>query len=334
MKMRLSAKITVLAAALLSLSFQLMRAQEGESFLRNLQGRDTALVGDRLRYGASLGAVEEGTSFALPDLQAASNDSVTVLSPWKMDTLRLRKARKGRPAEMDLEISLDLTCFEEGTLALPAIPLLRRLPSGETDTLLFEGRSVDVRLMPVDTAGYVPHDLRGQVKYPLTFRETLPYAAGILLLALAVVLICLLVRRRKARREGLGTVESPHIVALRKLEAYRGGKLWAPEKQKQFYSGVTDVLREYMAARYGFGAQEMTTAEIFALLSKTDLQKALYDEMKLLFETSDFVKFAKLTVSDEENAKVLPQAIRFVTETYQEVLDKEAAQAAAGEKEA
>ena len=82
MKMRLSAKITVLAAALLSLSFQLMRAQEGESFLRNLQGRDTALVGDRLRYGASLGAVEEGTSFALPDLQAASNDSVTVLSPW------------------------------------------------------------------------------------------------------------------------------------------------------------------------------------------------------------------------------------------------------------
>ena len=46
------------------------------------------------------------------------------------------------------------------------------------------------------------------------------------------------------------------------------------------------------------------------------------------------MKFAKLTVSDEENAKVLPQAIRFVTETYQEVLDKEAAQAAAGEKEA
>ena len=40
--------------------------------------------------------------------------------------------------------------------------------------------------------------------------------------------------------------------------------------------------------------------------------------MKTLFERADFVKFAKFTATPEENATVLPQAIRFVTSTYQQ----------------
>ena len=43
--------------------------------------------------------------------------------------------------------------------------------------------------------------------------------------------------------------------------------------------------------------------------------------MKSLFERADFVKFAKFTATDEENATVLPQAVHFVTATYeQEIL--------------
>ena len=36
-----------------------------------------------------------------------------------------------------------------------------------------------------------------------------------------------------------------------------------------------------------------------------------------------FVKFAKHTASDEENARALPTAVRFVTSTYQTVLEEE-----------
>ena len=72
-----------------------------------------------------------------------------------------------------------------------------------------------------------------------------------------------------------------------------------------------------MAARYGVGALEMTTAEIFEDLKGSDIPEDLYREMKTLFERADFVKFAKFTATDEENAQVLPQAVRFVTSTYQ-----------------
>ena len=85
-----------------------------------------------------------------------------------------------------------------------------------------------------------------------------------------------------------------------------------------------DYMREYMADRYGVSALERTTAEIFDDLKQTDIPKDLYDEMKQLFEVSDFVKFAKLTVPDEDNAKVVPAAVRFVTSTYQTEIDEEA----------
>ena len=78
-----------------------------------------------------------------------------------------------------------------------------------------------------------------------------------------------------------------------------------------------------MAARYGVDAMESTTAEIFEDLKKTDLSKELYIDLKDLFERSDFVKFAKFTATDEENAQVLPLAVRFVTTTYeQEIADQ------------
>ena len=42
-----------------------------------------------------------------------------------------------------------------------------------------------------------------------------------------------------------------------------------------------------------------------------------YIWLKDLFERADFVKFAKFTASDEDNAAALPFAVRFVTSTYQ-----------------
>ena len=94
---------------------------------------------------------------------------------------------------------------------------------------------------------------------------------------------------------------------------------------------MTDALREYIVARYGVGAMEMTTAEIFADLRKTDVPADLYEEMKDLFERADFVKFAKYVATPEDNATVLPQAVRFVTATYQTEVEEETAEATAEE---
>ena len=112
--------------------------------------------------------------------------------------------------------------------------------------------------------------------------------------------------------------EPAYIVALRKLDRFRGDKYWAPEKQKIFYSGITDTLREYIEHRFGVDAVEMTTAEIFSeLKGSRDIPEDIRDEVKALFEKADMVKFAKHTASDQDNASALPTAVHFVTSTYQ-----------------
>ena len=71
-------------------------------------------------------------------------------------------------------------------------------------------------------------------------------------------------------------------------------------------------------------APEMTTAELFdALKGAREITPEVYSETKELFETADFVKFAKHAAPNDYNAKVVPVAVRFVTDTYRSELEEE-----------
>ena len=292
----------------------------GEAFLEQLQKRDSVLIADQLRYGFRLDNVKAGTVLGLPDLSKGVMDSIELVSDWKIDTLKIRR----KTQEMNLEGSFVITSFDEGKYELPDIAGQRTTPDGKTDTLLFAGKDLEVLSMPVDTTTFKPHDIKGQIRYPLTFKEILPYIIGIQLFAMIIILVVSLLKMRKKNESGEGGIKEPaYIVALKKLDKFRGNKLWEPEKQKQFYSGVTDVLREYIAARFGVGAMEMTTAEIFEGLKDKEIPQEIMEETRNLFVMSDLVKFAKMTVSDDENVKAVPSAVRFVTTTWKSEEEEE-----------
>lgn len=309
--MRLIAFISALALELIP---------GGQAFLRQLQARDSILVADQVEYGFCLDSISRGTMLYLPDFSKTSNDTLTLVRNWQIDTVRNHR----RSGMVDIRACIVLAPFEEGEYRLPPIPVVRVI-GDNADTLLFDPMSMEVKTMPVDTSTFQIHDLKGQVRYPVTAAEVIPWvAAAWLLAALGIMAGCLLVMRRK-RADGADVHRDPaYIVALRQLDKYRGDRFWAPERQKQFYSGITDTLKTYIDERFGIDAPEMTTAELFdALKSDAGLTPDLYMELKDLFERADFVKFAKHTASDEENAQALPVAVRFVTSTYQTELESE-----------
>lgn len=301
------------------------RVHMGEALLQPLQERDSVLIADQLLYGFELKQVEEGTRIALPELKNDENgNGVQVVSPWMVDTVKVSKAKKGLPRLLDLKGGVVITSFDEGIYELPEIMVGRLSKDGVMDTLVFDPKRLEVKTMPVDTATFVPHDIKGQIRYPLTFAEVLPWLALFWLVSSLVILtICLMIIHKRKDDPAYVHKDPAHIVALRKLDNYRGNKMWVPEKQKAFYSGVTDALREYIASRYGVSAMEMTTAEIFKDMKNTDAPEAMLKEVQELFERADFVKFAKFVASEEENASVLPLAVRFVTETYQAEVEGE-----------
>ena len=288
------------------------------AFLLQSEPRDSVLIGDQLLYGVEMRLVEEGTQFALPEWQNDPKGGVMAVSPWIVDTLKVTKQRNGLPRLLDIRAGLVITSFDEGQYELPRILMQRYSKDGVVDTLVFDPMRLEVKTMPVDTATFEPHPMKDQIRYPVTVQEVAPWILAVQLLASLIILaVCLYMIYRRKDELPFVRKEPAHIVALRKLDGLRGKNMWAPEKQKAFYSGVTDALREYIADRYGVSAMEMTTAELFRDMKNTDAPEELLKEMKVLFETADFVKFAKYVASDEDNASALPLAVRFVTETYQ-----------------
>lgn len=296
--------------------------QDGPAaFVEQLQPRDSILIADQLRYGVNLPGVALSDAVELPQVGDTLMADIDIVKGWVIDTLKIHR----RDSLQDLSVALTITSFEEGEYRLPGIPVAIHRGDGSVDTLQFKGQDVLFCTMPVDTATFEIHDIKGQMRYPVTFTEVMPWIFGVLLLAGAVYAALFFIRRHRRKMEEAAHKDPPHIIALRKLDAYRGDKYWAPAKQKAFYSGVTDALREYIASRYGIGAMEMTTAEMFKALKKSDMPEDLKADLQTLFERSDFVKFAKHVATDEENAEVLPLSVKFVTTTYQEDIKEESA---------
>lgn len=296
----------------------------GKAYMKQLQPRDSILIADQIELGFTMDSLRSGDHIGLPDFSSASNDTLMLVRDWKVDTVKVMGPKKDPSRQLvNISASVILSPFEEGMYHLPHIPV-QFSRNGKVDTLVFEAMDMEVKTMPVDTATFEIHDIKGQISYPVTFRELMPWILGALLLAAIVALAVYFIRKAAARKEGeLGKPQDPsHIVALRELEKYRSDKYWAPEKQKVFYSGITDTLKVYIEDRFGVDAPEMTTAELFdALKVEKEITPELFNELIDLFERADFVKFAKHQATQQENASALPVAVRFVTTTYQSQIE-------------
>lgn len=110
----------------------------------------------------------------------------------------------------------------------------------------------------------------------------------------------------------------PHQVAMKEIESIKAEGVRLQEDPKAYYTKLTDVLRNYIRERYGFNAREMTSREIIDHLLRLKDDKAM-TELRVLFETSDLVKFARYNTLINENDKNLVSAIDFINQTKEEV---------------
>ena len=92
--------LTIILAALLDI------VPAGDAVIEQLQKRDSILIADQLRYSITVSGLQQGDGIALPDLGAASNDTLTVLGGWQLDTLvrgRIFHARNEKSARKALQ---------------------------------------------------------------------------------------------------------------------------------------------------------------------------------------------------------------------------------------
>ena len=118
-----------------------------------------------------------------------------------------------------------------------------------------------------------------------------------------------IIRRIRNKRR-----QPPHKVAMQKIEQIQEEKMWQSEDSKEYYTQLTDTLRNYIKERYGFNAMEMTSYEIIQKLQEVNDEEAI-SELRELFQTADLVKFAKYSTLINENDRNLVNAIEYINQT-------------------
>ena len=106
----------------------------------------------------------------------------------------------------------------------------------------------------------------------------------------------------------------PHQKAMTAIERIKAERMTASENQKEYYTQLTDALRQYINERFGFNAMEMTSSEIIEHLNANGNQEMM-NELKEIFQTADLVKFAKYATLINENDLNLVNAIEFIDKT-------------------
>ncbi|MGM0622184.1 MAG: hypothetical protein ACQETJ_14115, partial [Bacteroidota bacterium] len=156
-----------------------------------------------------------------------------------------------------------ITSFDSGTYRIP--PYWFKLDiDGRLDSIPSNGVTLRVHSIPIDTTRG-PTDIKMPYDAPLTLKEVTPYILGIILIGAILFFILYSIKRKKQNKPIFTLPKKPkepaHVIALRELDRIKSEKLWQKGKTKQFYSEVTETLREYIEVRFEIPAMEQTSDE-------------------------------------------------------------------------
>lgn len=197
-----------------------------------------------------------------------------------------------------------VTTFDTGLFVIPPQSIQIAL-DGFNNSLTTDSIMVAVSTFEVDKKkGLI--DIEGPMDAPVTFREALPYILYSLLGLALIAGIIYVIMRRKSGKPILGSNVEPSIppyqAALQGMRSIDERKLWQAGNEKEFYTELTMVLREYLDGELGLQCMESTSVEILGYLK----QCQAVDERSLIFieemlSSADLVKFAKMTPLQDEN---------------------------------
>ena len=208
-----------------------------------------------------------------------------------------------------------LTSFDSALYYIPPFKIVVDDKEYNTRNLALKVYTLDIDTLHTDSI----FGLKSVVAPPFDLKEW----EGVIYLSLAsfllgIILIYIIIRLKDnkpiLRRIKLKPRVIPHKEAMRKIEQIKEDKIWQKEDSKEYYTLLTDALRQYINDRYGFNAMEMTSYEIITRLESINDKEAIM-ELKELFATADLVKFAKYNTLINENDKNLVSAIEYINQT-------------------
>lgn len=265
---------------------------------------------------------EKGARGFFPNEQADTlNAMVEIAERPAPDTTDLGNNR------IQINRDLIIQSFDSGMWVIKPIPYV---VNGDTAYC----NQLSIKVLPVNVSQMKDiHDIKPVEEVPFNLLDWLPDYWWAWLLALLLVGGGLWAYHRYYKR-GINPLKPskkrlpPYEEAMINLQNLKAAQLWQQGQEKEYFTGLTDILRVYIDRRFNINAVEMTSSQIIDTLKENKETKAVNEQLEMILEIADIVKFANARPLADDNEVAYQRALNFVEATRpveQPLNDKEEA---------
>ena len=228
-------------------------------------------------------SVNEIKNVIIPKLELKG---LEVVDTSKTDTLKNSLVKK-----------YTITGFDSGSFYIPQQQIFVKNQAFFTDSLL-----VNVATIAIDTSKIKKFPIKSIKSEPYVLDDFKGYIwiALVVLLLVGILVYLLFFRKKKETVEEVVIPLKPaYEEAIEKLQQLDEKLLWQNNKIKEYYSELTEIVRNYIGRDIEIPTFEQTSNEIIGLIEaqntkkKLGLSKETIATIHSLLKNADLVKFAK-----------------------------------------
>jgi hypothetical protein len=233
---------------------------------------------------------------------------------------RLVREEKGSDATSKVTILVVTLPKKPGRneLTLPSLPIAMARASGEVRTLCTTPHAVTIEDPIANTANAAPKANPKPIRQVEDWTAAKNAAIGALAALVVGSLLAWLISLWRKRPRPIPPPPPPRPpwdVALEELFDVRIAQLVQQGRFAEHFDRVSDAVRRYLGARYGFDGLETTTREAMAALRRVSPGVTVMPDVETFLDSADLVKFAKLTPTEDECHDALGRAEDIVRRT-------------------
>ena len=299
--------LLIVASVLLLLTPDGLSVQAAIRILSHQFDPDNITVGDPVQLRLRIEA-DENLHIYLDPIDDSEHEHLEADKPQ----VRQIKSESLPTGKVRYEVTYPLRAFAIGAHTLPPITIKYTGADGnnrsiQTPAYLFEVQSVK----PPEATGL--KGIKGPWSVPPNWFLYI-LAALLVIIVVGTSIFFYLRRRAKPIAPQLEVVpqRQPHEVAYEQLNRIEAMSLVAQGKMKVYHTEISQVIRQYIAARYNLPALELTTQELLDRLQPENIPKEL---VRQFFTNCDLVKFARYNPTKPEAHERMKGARRIVDET-------------------
>ncbi|CAM1351606.1 hypothetical protein [Tenacibaculum crassostreae] len=272
-------------------------------------------IGEQFQYKISVNVTE---NVIIPKLENLKG--LEVIDTLKIDTIENKLVQK-----------YILTGFDSGAFYIPRQQIFIRNQAYLTDSLL-----VNVATVPIDTTKVKKFPIKGIKGEPYQFNDFKHYIwwAVFAILLIALLLYFFVFKKKKELKEVVTVpLLAPYEEAMEKLAELDKKLLWQNNQVKQYYSELTEILRNYLGRDIEIPTQEITSSQIIELVTiqnetkDLDINSETISTLDRLLKNADLVKFAKSKPLSEEISFDRKVAEKIISEVQPKIKEYKKAKA-------